>query len=132
MTVGVAEDVALAPWRHQSVIIAIGALGAVIGFGFLFRALAVQFHRLEQGTSELTRSEDRFRDFAMTSSDWLLGNRRGSSIHLHVRRGGNVWIFHRTLLRDGHTRLELDADAGRHGVKWEADHRPAGTPRTVP
>jgi PAS domain S-box-containing protein len=68
---GISEDVALAPWRHQSTIIAIGALGAVLGFAILFRALAVQFGRLEQRSSELTQSEARFRDFALTSSDWF-------------------------------------------------------------
>jgi two-component system cell cycle sensor histidine kinase PleC len=61
---GISEDVALAPWRHQSTIIAIGALGAVVGFAILFHALAVQFRRLAQ-------SEARFRDFALTSSDWF-------------------------------------------------------------
>ncbi|MBV8778088.1 MAG: hypothetical protein JO258_12915, partial [Alphaproteobacteria bacterium] len=71
VSVGINEEVALAPWRRQGLIIAAGALGAVLGFGFLFRALAVQFRRVEQHATELEQSEERFRDFALTSSDWF-------------------------------------------------------------
>ena len=78
VTVGISEDVALAPWRRQSIMIAVSALGAVVGFVILFRALASQFRRLEHQTSELAQtaealreSESRFRDFALTSSDWF-------------------------------------------------------------
>ena len=71
VTVTISEEVALAPWRRQSLIIAIGTLGAVIGFAILFRALAVQFRRLEQRSLELAESEARFRGFALTSSDWF-------------------------------------------------------------
>jgi hypothetical protein len=39
VTVGISEDVALAPWRRQSIMIAVSALGAVVGFAILFRAL---------------------------------------------------------------------------------------------
>jgi len=66
ITVGISEELALAPWRRQSIMIAIGALGAVVGFSILFRALAVQFRRLEQRSSELAESEGRFRDFAIS------------------------------------------------------------------
>jgi signal transduction histidine kinase/CheY-like chemotaxis protein/HPt (histidine-containing phosphotransfer) domain-containing protein len=97
--VAISEDAALAHWRRQSTFIAIAALGAVIGFAVLFRALAVQFHRLEQSESSLAarnaelehsraqlegktlelmrtteavrESERRFRDFALVSSDWF-------------------------------------------------------------
>ena len=71
VTVTISEQVALAPWRRQSLIIAIGTLGALIGFAILFRALAVQFRRLEQRSLELAKSEARFRGFALTSSDWF-------------------------------------------------------------
>jgi PAS domain S-box-containing protein len=71
VTVGIAEDVALAPWRRQAVIIGLGAVVAVIGFSILFRALAVQFRRLDQRSGELAESEARFRNFALTSSDWF-------------------------------------------------------------
>jgi two-component system cell cycle sensor histidine kinase PleC len=122
VTVGVAEDVALAPWRHQSMIIAIGALGAVIGFAFLFRALAIQFRRLEQRTSELTHSEDRFRAFARTSSDWFWETderHRFTFLSKGLQTLGFSTEPDRVI---GHTRLELDADTGRNAAKWEAHY----------
>jgi len=71
VTVGVTEDAALAPWRRQSIIITVGAAGAIIGFAILFQALAIQFRRLEQRSVELADSEARFLGFALTSSDWF-------------------------------------------------------------
>jgi signal transduction histidine kinase len=47
------EDAALAHWHHQSAFIALGALGAVIGFAILFHVLAKQFRRLERSESSL-------------------------------------------------------------------------------
>ena len=78
VTVTISEDAALADWWRQSILIAIAALGAAIGFAILFRALAARSRRLEQQTAELATtadalrdSEARFRDFARTSSDWF-------------------------------------------------------------
>ncbi|MGC2412806.1 MAG: cache domain-containing protein [Stellaceae bacterium] len=78
VTVTVSQDAALADWRHQSTLIAIGALCAAIGFAILFRALAARSRKLEQQTVELAatadalrESEARFRDYARTSSDWF-------------------------------------------------------------
>jgi PAS domain S-box-containing protein len=119
VTVGVAEDVALAPWRHQSMIIAIGALGAVIGFAILFRALAIQFRRLEQRTSELTHSEDRFRAFARTSSDWFWETderHRFTFMSEGLQTQGFPTEPDRVI---GHTRQELDAGDETNGVKWK-------------
>ena len=64
ITIGIPEDVALAPWRRQSAIIAVGAVGAIVGFAILFWALGAQFRKIEH-------SETRFRGFATTSSDWF-------------------------------------------------------------
>ncbi len=78
VTVTVSQDAALADWRHQSILIAIDALCAAIGFAILFRALAARSRKLEQQTVELAatadalrESEARFRDYARTSSDWF-------------------------------------------------------------
>jgi PAS domain S-box-containing protein len=112
MTVGVAEDVALAPWRHQSMIIAIGALGAVIGFALVFRALAIQFGWLAQ-------SEDRFRAFARTSSDWFWETderHRFTFMSEGLQTQGFATEPDRVI---GHTRQELDADDETNGVKWK-------------
>ncbi|HEX3881405.1 MAG TPA: ATP-binding protein [Stellaceae bacterium] len=56
VTVGASEAVALAPWRRQSLMIAIAALGVVLGAAILFRILAVQFFRLEQNAARLEQN----------------------------------------------------------------------------
>ncbi len=115
VTVGVSEYVALAPWRRQSTIIAVGAAGAVVGFGILFRALSVQFGRLE-------RSQRRFRDFAQSSSDWLWETDQDhrftylsegvNIIGLPTGPGGSI----------GRTRREVAGDTGGDPAKWEQDY----------
>jgi PAS domain S-box-containing protein len=116
VTVGVSEDVALAPWRHQSTIIAIGAVGAVVGFTILFRALAVQFRRLEQRSSELVQSEARFRDFALTSSDWFWETdelNRFTYLSEGIRGFG-----HDPAYLIGRTRTEFATDTESEAAKW--------------
>ncbi|HZT89146.1 MAG TPA: PAS-domain containing protein [Stellaceae bacterium] len=89
----------LANWQHQAICIAVGALCALVGFGFLLWRLGGQFRRLEQSEASLAdrnadlqqsrdelegraaeldrsardvrRSEQRFRDFAEITSDWF-------------------------------------------------------------
>jgi signal transduction histidine kinase/DNA-binding response OmpR family regulator len=51
--VTISEDAALANWRRQSTLIAIGAVCTVLGFLVLFRALSVQFRELEQNRASL-------------------------------------------------------------------------------
>jgi PAS domain S-box-containing protein len=117
VSVGVSEDVALAPWRHQSMIIVVGALGAVIGFAILFRALAVQFRRLEQRSSELVRSEGRFRDFALTSSDWFWETDREHRFS-YLSEGVRAFGFSADELL-GRTRQELAVAAGNSAAGWD-------------
>ncbi len=105
VAVGIDEAVALAPWRRETLIIAIGTLGAVVGFGFMFRVLGVQFHRVEERSRELARSETRFRDFALTSSDWFWEsdeNHRFTYISDGIRQFGQD-----PDRRVGRTRIEL-------------------------
>ena len=59
--VAVSEAAALAHWRRQSLLIALGALCAAVAFAVLFRALAAQFRRLEGQTAELVRGEEALR-----------------------------------------------------------------------
>jgi cache domain-containing protein len=75
--VSILEAEVLNSWRRQSSFIVVGAICAVIGFGVLFRILAVQFGRLEdqaralsRGAEALRDSEQRFRDYAASASDW--------------------------------------------------------------
>jgi signal transduction histidine kinase len=97
--VTISEHAAFALWRHQAAFIGLGAVCVAIGFAALFGVLGTQFRRLEQSgaslvaknkelesarsrlerrTAELAEtaralrdSEGRFRDFALTSSDWF-------------------------------------------------------------
>jgi PAS domain S-box-containing protein len=117
VTVGITEDVALAAWRRQSLMIAIGVAGAVTGFAVLFRALAVQFRRLEQRSFELSRSEERFRGFALTSSDWFWETdeqHRFTFVSDGIRTFGHD---PRTPL--GRRRIDLAADVEDEAVKWQ-------------
>jgi PAS domain S-box-containing protein len=112
VSVSISEDVALAPWRRQSIIIAVGTFGAIVGFAILFRALEVQFRRLSQG-------EARFRGFATTSSDWFWEtdaqhrvcymSEGVSTTGFGIKPGDLV----------GRTRMEIAADAGREMDKWQ-------------
>jgi len=76
--VSVLEPVALAKWRLQATVIALGGLGAATGFAVLFAVIGRQFHRQAEQNAKLTEtaqalraSEARIRDFAEMSSDWL-------------------------------------------------------------
>jgi PAS domain S-box-containing protein len=116
VTVGIDEHAALAPWRRQSLIIAAGALGAIVGFGFLVRVLALQFGRAEEHAAELARSETRFRDFAHTSSDWFWesdANQRFTYISDGIREFGQE-----PSRRIGRSRIELAGDVSREAEKW--------------
>jgi PAS domain S-box-containing protein len=119
VSVEIDEDAALATWRRQTLIIAIGTLGAVVGFGFLFRALAVQFHRVEERSEKLAQSESRFRDFALISSDWFWEtdeNHRFTYVSEGIRQFGQE-----PASRIGRSRMELAADLDTEADKWR-DH----------
>ena len=112
VTVGISEAVALAPWRQQSMIIVIGALGAIVGFAVLFRALAIQFRRQ-------TQSENRFHDFALTSSDWFWETDENHRFR-YLSEGVITFGFSADELL-GHSRLELAAASGNMSAGWD-DH----------
>jgi signal transduction histidine kinase len=114
VTAGISEDVALAPWRQQSAIIAIGAIGAIVGFAILFRALAIQFRRLAQ-------NEARFRGFALTSSDWFWETDQHHRFN-YISEGVSAFGFGAPPSSFiGRTRLEKAIDAGDEMAKWQ-DH----------
>jgi PAS domain S-box-containing protein len=116
VSAGITESEALAPWRTQAWIIAIGALGAVAGFCFLFRALATQFRRVEERSEELAQSESRFRDFATASSDWFWetdANHRFTYVSEGVRQFGQE-----PASRIGRSRIEFAQDAESEAEKW--------------
>jgi len=117
VSVSVTVEEALAPWRRDTIIITVGALGAIVGFGFLFRALAIQFHQVEERSEELARSEARFRDFALISSDWFWEtdeNHRFTYISEGIRQFGQD-----PLSRIGRSRMELASDVETEADKWQ-------------
>jgi PAS domain S-box-containing protein len=117
VAVGMTMGQALVPWRRQTLIIAIGTLGAVAGFGFLFRVLAIQFRRVEERSEELAQSEARFRDFAVTSSDWFWEtdeNHRFTYISEGIRQFGQD-----PSSRIGLSRMELASDRQSEVEKWQ-------------
>ena len=116
VSAGITESEALAPWRKQALIIVVGALGAMVGFVFLFRALGVQFRRVELRSEELAQSESRFRDFAVASSDWFWEtdeNHRFTYVSEGIRKLGQE-----PASRIGRSRIEFAQDAESEAEKW--------------
>ena len=120
----ISEDTALAAWWREAMLIAGAAVGAVIGYAFLFRALAARSRRLERQTAELSalaealrESEARFRDFATITSDWLWesnAEHRFTYISESARRFG-----HEPSAILGRTRAEVAAPSDSDRQKWE-------------
>jgi signal transduction histidine kinase len=76
--VAMQEPAALAKWRDQTTMIAIGGLCTATGFAVLFGVIGRQFRRkaednarLRETADALSASETRIRDFAEMSSDWF-------------------------------------------------------------
>jgi PAS domain S-box-containing protein len=120
VTVTIAEDATLADWRRQSIFIGIGTLCTITGFALLFHALVVHSRSLERSEATLRESEARFRDFAMTSSDWFWEtdeNHRFTYQSDHIRAFG---MDPQNVI--GRTRAELAADTTSDPDKWEGHH----------
>ena len=111
ITVGITEAVALAPWGQQSLLIAMGALGAIIGFAILLDALATQVRNLET-------NEARFRGFAETSSDWFWETDKHHRISYMSEGVSTTGFGVKPSALVGRTRMEIAADAGRELDKW--------------
>jgi PAS domain S-box-containing protein len=111
------EDAVLANWRRQSMFIVLATFCTVIGFAALFRALVSRSRSLERSETTLRESEARFRDFALTSSDWLWEtdeNHHFTYLSDHIRAFG---LDPEHVV--GRTRAELAADALSDPAKWQ-------------
>jgi len=120
--VTVSEAEALQSWRRQSSFIVVGAICAVIGFAFLFRILAVQFGRLEdqaralsRGAEALRDSEQRFRDYAATASDWYWETDPDHRFTLQPERVSGLAV---DPLRRHKRRIDVAADVEEEPEKW--------------
>ena len=98
ISVTVSETAALGAWRQYAVLVGIGTTGIAICFVILFRALAAGSRKMERQTAALEdaadalhKNEARFRDFALTSSDWFWetdGNHRITYVSEGIRALG--------------------------------------------
>ena len=124
VSVTASQDAVLADWRHFALIVTIGTVCIVVCFGGLFHILATRSREMERQTTALgdaaralQSSEERFRAFAVTSSDWLWEtdkNHRFSYVSAGVRGFGVNEVI-------GRSRAEIAVDSGNTTVKWE-DH----------
>ena len=117
VAVSIAEDAVLADWRRQSVFILLATFGAVAGFALLFRALIAHSRSLERSEAILRQSEARFRDFALTSSDWFWETderHRFTYLSDHIRD-----FVQDPQTSIGRTRTELAADILSEPAKWQ-------------
>jgi PAS domain S-box-containing protein len=115
-SVSAAEKAVLANWGRQSLFIAFGTLCAAIGFALLFRALVARSRSLERSEATLRESEARWRDFALTSSDWFWETdekHRFSYLSDHIRAFGQD-----PQTRIGRTRTDLAVDVASEPAKW--------------
>lgn len=112
VTVGVSEEEVLAPWRRQSIIISISALGGVIAFAILFRALAAQYGKLAQ-------NEARFRGFALTSSDWFWETDVRHRFNYMSDGVSTSGFGIKPSAFVGRTRMEIAAASGDEAEKWQ-------------
>ncbi len=71
LSVAITEDAALAGWRQQAAIFGVGGFGGAGVIAVLLIGLSLQFGRHELLNEALRRSEQRFRDIAESSSDWI-------------------------------------------------------------
>ncbi len=125
VTTGISQEAALSGWRSYSIVIVLGALSMAIGFAILFGALARQSRRVEGRTAELAQtadalrnSEERFRDYALTSSDWFWET---DEHHRFTYLSDGIRAFgHDPASLIGRSRVEFAADAGSDSVKWQA------------
>jgi two-component system cell cycle sensor histidine kinase PleC len=125
VAVTASEHTALAAWRKQAWFIGSGAVAVMLGFVSLFGVLAIQFNRLETKSAELAstadalrQSEERFRDYAKTASDWFWET---GPDHRITYLSSSFGADPRTRL--GKQRSELATDFDRESDKWRAHLR---------
>ena len=126
VSVTVPEDAALGEWRHFTLVVLVSGTCVVVCFAALFGALAARSRKMErqaaalaEAADALQRSEVRFRDFARTSSDWFWETDEHHRFTFMSEGLGTRGFSTEPDRVIGHTRFELDADAGANTTKWE-------------
>jgi PAS domain S-box-containing protein len=111
VSVTMSEEVELADWRRQSVLIAAGAASSVIALTVFLWVLRLQYLGLR-------RSEARFRGFAVASSDWFWETDEQHRISYMSEGVSTTGFGVKPSGLIGHTRAEIAADAGSETDKW--------------
>jgi PAS domain S-box-containing protein len=126
VTVSLPQATALAEWYRQSILVAIGAFLLSLAFIVLLGALAERSRSLERHSAELAasaealrRSEARFRDYAVTSSDWFWET---DEKHLITYVSDGIRAFGQDpACFIGRSRIQVAASSDRDLPKWD-DH----------
>jgi PAS domain S-box-containing protein len=124
VAVAIPEQTVLGEWRRQTIFVAIGAGSLALGLALLVAAMASRSRNLERHSAELAesaealrRSEARFRDFALTSSDWFWETDEN---HLITYVSESIRAFGQNPANFlGRSRLQLAASADRDQQKWD-------------
>ena len=126
VSVTASQAAVLADWRHFALIVTIGTVCIVVCFGGLFHILATRSRKMERQTAALAdaanalqHNEERFRAFAVTSSDWFWETDRNHRFS-YVSEGVNAFGIDVSEMI-GRSREEIAAASGNNTVKWD-DH----------
>ena len=131
--VSMQEHFALAKWREQATIIAVGGFGAALGFAVLFGVSGQQFKRIAEQNAKLQMvaealraSETRMLDFARMAADffwevdeelrfsWVSDSPMTNAMQIQQRMGLKPWEALGRTLDDSHwARLHADLAAHR-------------------
>jgi PAS domain S-box-containing protein len=131
--VTISKDVEFADWRRQSLLISIGAACSIVGLAIFLGMLRGQFRKREQSEAALARqntelqltaealreSEDRFRGYALTSSDWFWETDPDHRISYMSEGVSTTGFGVAASYLLGRTRMEIAADAGHDLDKWK-------------
>ena len=126
VTVSLPQSTVLAEWYRQSILVALGAFFLALAFIVLVGALVERSRSLERHSAQLAasaealrRSEARFRDYAVTSSDWFWETDEN---HLITYVSDGIRAFGQDpACFVGRSRVQVAASADRDLPKWD-DH----------
>jgi PAS domain S-box-containing protein len=125
LTVAIPRATVLAEWYRQSTIVTIGAFLLALAFFALVAALQARSRSLERHGAELAASaealrlsEARFRNYALTSSDWFWETDENHLI-TYVSEGIRAYGQDPASFI-GRSRIEVATPSDRDVAKWEA------------
>jgi PAS domain S-box-containing protein len=119
------QGTVLAEWYRQTALVATGVFFLALAFAVLVGALAAHSRSLERHGTELAasaealrRSEARFRNYALTSSDWFWETDEN---HLITYVSDGIRAFGQEPARFiGRSRIQIATSADRDLPKWDA------------